>query len=70
MKDREFLLGVLWAVWWLHYGHGEDRYAEDILIETVGASERGIDQMQQLARREQYGFKRGFWAKVRRRAAA
>lgn len=64
--SQEFDLGVLWAAWWLHHGHGEDTYAEDFLIETFGAN--GIARTQRLAAREDYRFRRGFWAEVKRKA--
>jgi hypothetical protein len=66
VSDREFLLGILWSVWWLHSAHGEDTYAEDLLLETVGSA--CIERMRRLAIREQYHFKRGFWAELRRKA--
>jgi hypothetical protein len=65
--DLDFRLGVLWAAWWLQSGHGEDTYAKDLLIESVGRS--GVASMQRLAAREEYRFRRGFWVGLRRRAS-
>jgi hypothetical protein len=56
-EQREFYLGVLWAAWWLHHAHGEDMYAE-LLMRESGP----ISTFQRLARREEYHFKRSFWA--------
>lgn len=64
--ERDFLLGVLWSTWWLHKSHGEDTYAQDILIESVGR--HGLAAIRRLAQREQYQFERGFWPGVQRRA--
>jgi len=61
---RGFLLGIIWSAWFLHSGHGEDTYAEELLRESAD-----IDVLQRLACREQYHFKRGFWAEIRRRQA-
>lgn len=65
-SQRDFELGVLWSVWWLHSAHGEDTYAEDLLIESVGSD--SVARMRRLAHREAYAFKRGFWAEVIRKA--
>lgn len=65
--DRGFVLGVLWSVWWLHSAHGEDTYAQDLLIESVGCN--GLVAMQRIAAREEYHFQRGWWADTKRRAA-
>ncbi len=60
-EQREFLLGVLWSAWWLHRSHGEDQLAEWLMNETAP-----ISTFQRLARAEEYQFKRGFWARMRR----
>jgi hypothetical protein len=65
VKDSEFLLGVLWSAWWLHWGHGEDTMAADMMRETAP-----IDKFRRLAAREEYHFQRGFWAAAKRRTAA
>ena len=65
--DREFLIGVLWAAWWLHSGHGEDTYAGDLILESIG--EQGVSTMRRLARTEQYRFKPEFWTALSKKAA-
>ena len=60
LAGREADLGVLYAVWWLHYAHGEDTYATELLLEWCGG--RGVRRMQALARREDYTFRSGFWS--------
>lgn len=64
-RDRRsgFVLGVLHAAWFLNYMHGEDSFAEELLLE-LGPS---IDALQRLARAEEYQFKAGFWSQLRRR---
>jgi hypothetical protein len=59
--------GVLFAAWWLHYAHGEDTYAADLLIEAVGRP--GLDRMRRMARRDGFRFARGFWSDVKRKAS-
>ena len=54
---RGFLLGVLYAAWHLHRGHGEDTYAEELLTQTAP-----ISTLKRLAHTEDYQFQRGFWA--------
>ncbi len=60
--SRDFLLGVIVSAWHLHVGHGEDTYAEEILLNAASA-----ETMRRLARKEDYQFKRGFWAELKRR---
>jgi hypothetical protein len=55
-ERRSFLLGVMWAAWWLHSGHGEDSYAAWLLRESMP-----VDTARRMARKEQFQFKRGFW---------
>lgn len=55
-ERRGFCLGVLWAAWWLHYGHGEDSMAADMLVESMPAL-----TARRMAREQDYQFKRGFW---------
>lgn len=53
------------AAWHLQHGHGEDTYAEE-LIAMAGP----LETLRRLAKAEDYQFKRGFWATLRRRHAA
>lgn len=62
---RGFDIGVIYAAWWLESAHGEDTYAADMLREAVGR--HGVGRIQRLAQREGYHFRRGFWARVRRK---
>lgn len=65
MKDREFVIGLVWAAYWLDRWHGEDRYAGDMLVEALGQKDLGYAQ--RVARAEEYRFRRGFWARLKRR---
>ncbi len=58
-----FVLGVVHAAWCLHRMHGEDSYAEELLLE-LGPS---IGSLRRLAHREEYVFARGFWSALERR---
>lgn len=61
----DFVIGTIYAAWFLVRAHGEDNYAKEMLngVAPVAA-------LQRLARREDYRFPRGFWAQMRRRAEA
>ena len=60
--ERHFLLGIIWAAWFLHAGHGEDTYAQE-LLDNMGP----VQSLRRLAHAEGYEFKRGFWREVERR---
>ena len=62
-ESRGARLATLFAAWHLYCGHGEDTYAEELLMQFDG----DIARWQRLARREDYHFRRGFWAGLRRR---
>lgn len=60
-RNRDFLFGVIYAAWFLQHSHGMDSLAEE-LMRTCGP----LDTLQRLAREEDYRFKRGFWAELKR----
>lgn len=63
LRDRGFLLGIIWAAWELNL-RGEDTYAADLVIGT-GCVER----VRNLAHRHGYKFRRGFWSETLRSAS-
>lgn len=62
---RGFVLGVVHAAWFLNRMHGEDGLAEELLLE-LGPS---LPRLQRIASSEDYRFKAGFWATLKRRRA-
>jgi hypothetical protein len=59
-----FILGLIYAAWWLNRMHHEDSLAVDLLHECGESPTR----LRRIARREQYRFSRGFWSSLQRRS--